>query len=239
MPKSCVRIALFCAAVACLPALAFSQSPVATIEIAPTWNGGAQSPNSIVTIRNTAAGFRRIWDPVALAPENNVLRISVGPSAAIRDQPSRAPDLSQDVVAPSEVSALAEALRAPALLDPELANLGISSAWLAERAANTAKTVGSLGEPNDARQQEFFRRSFTDVTLIEKLLPRILGASWTDDPVWVRVKIQFAAVTRGLLRAGIRLPSCFLGLCNGMTRASKASMPISPELWQCSCRWAR
>jgi len=195
MPKSIVRIALFGAAATCLPTLAFSQSPVVAIEIAPMWNGGAQSPNSVVTIRSTAAGFQRSWDSVALAPENNVLRIIAGPSDVMTEQPSTpasAPAVSQDVVAQSEVSALVKALGSPALLKPELANLGISSAWLAERAANAARTVGSLGEPNDARQQEFFRKSFTDISMIGTLLPRIVGTSWTDDPVWVRVKIQFA-----------------------------------------------
>ena len=55
---------------------ALSQSPVAAIEIGPTWNGGTQSPNSVITIRSTTAGFERSWDSVALAPENNLLRIS-------------------------------------------------------------------------------------------------------------------------------------------------------------------
>lgn len=169
--------------------------PHFAIEIAPKWNGGTQSPNSVVTIRSTSAGFQRSWDSVALAPENNVLRISAGPSDAMTEQPSTpasTPALSQDAIAPSEVSALVKAVGSPALLKPELANLGISSAWLAERAANAARTVGSLGEPNDTRQQEFFRRSFTDITMIGTMLPRIVGTSWTDDPVWVRVKIQFA-----------------------------------------------
>ena len=96
------------------------------------------------------------------------------------------------MVAPeSDVLALVKAVGSPALLAPGVANLGISSAWLAERAANAARTVGSLGEPNDAKQQEFFRSSFTDLSLIGTLLPRIVGTSWTDDPVWVRVKIKF------------------------------------------------
>ena len=82
------------------------------------------------------------------------------------------------------------AVASPALLKPELSNLGISSAWLAEHAPNAARTVGSLGKPNDARQQEFFRRSFTDLNLIGTLLPRIVGTSWTDDPVWVRDQNQ-------------------------------------------------
>lgn len=194
MPKRSLSIALFLVAMMWVLPLAFSQSPVTLIEIAPTWNGGVQSPNSVVTIRSTAGGFERRWDAVALAPENNVLRITATPSDATAEQASTsasAPALSQDLVLPSDVSALVKAVGAPVLLQPQLANLGISSAWLRQRAADAAKTVGSLGEPNDARQQEFFRKSFTDVNVIGALLPRVVGTSWTDDPVWVRIKIQF------------------------------------------------
>ena len=182
-------------AVTLVPTLAFSQSPVTAIEIAPTWNGTVQSPNPLVTIRSAGGGFERSWDALALAPKTNDVRISISPSDSLAEQPSTpasAPGLSQDAVPTSNVMALVTAVASPALLKPELSNLGISSAWLAERAPNAARTVGSLGEPNDVRQQEFFRRSFTDLNLIGTLLPRIMGASWTDDPIWVRVKIQFA-----------------------------------------------
>ena len=172
-----------------------SASPVTAIEIAPTWNGNVQSPSSVVTIRSIRGSFKRSWDSGALAPENNVVRMGSSPSDSRAQQPSTpasAPALSQDVVATNEVMALVTAVASPALLKPELSNLGISSAWLSERAPNAARTVGSLGEPNDARRQEFFRRSFTDLKLIGTLLPRIVGTSWTDDPVWVRVKIKFS-----------------------------------------------
>lgn len=132
---------------------------------------------------------------MALASENNVVRFGRSPNDSLAEQPSTpasAPALSQDVVTTNEVMALVTAVASPALLKPELSNLGISSACLADHAPNAARTVGSLGEPNDARQQEFFRRSFTDLNLIGTLLPRIVGTSWTDDPVWVRVKIKFA-----------------------------------------------
>jgi hypothetical protein len=171
-----------------------SASPVTAIEIATTWNGTVQSPNSVVTIRSIQGGFKRSWDSVALA-ENNVLRFGPSPSDSLAEHPATpasAPELSQDIVTTNEVMALVTAVASPALLKPELSNLGISSAWLAERAPNAARTVGSLGEPNGARQQQFFQRSFTDLNLIGTLLPRIVGTSWTDDPVWVRVKIKFA-----------------------------------------------
>jgi hypothetical protein len=50
-----------------------------------------------------------------------------------------------------------------------------------------------LGEENDEKQQDFFRRSFTDLNLIKRLLPQIIGASWTDDGVWVHVTVKFAS----------------------------------------------
>jgi hypothetical protein len=171
-----------------------STSPVTAIEIAPTWNGTVQSPNSVVTIRSIQGGFKRSWDSVALAPENNVLRFSPRPSDSLAQPstPASVPALSQDIVTTNEVMALVKAVASPALLKPELSNLGISSAWLAERAPNAAKAVGSLGELNDARQREFFQSSFTDLNQIGTLLPSIVRTSWTDDPVWVRVKIKFA-----------------------------------------------
>jgi hypothetical protein len=171
-----------------------STSSVTVIEIAPTWNGTMQSSDAVVTILRATRGFSRSWDPLALAPENNVLGLAPHRSDLLAQQPSTVASdqkLSQDIVPIDKVMALLSAVASPARLKPELSNLGISSAWLAGHAPNAARNAGSLGEPNDARQQEFFRRSVTDLDLIEKLLPRILGTSWTDDPVSVRVKIKF------------------------------------------------
>jgi len=43
----------------------------------------------------------------------------------------------------------------------------------------------------DERQQALYRKSFTDLNLIKRLLPQIIGASWTDDGVWVHVTVKF------------------------------------------------
>lgn len=87
---------------------------------------------------------------------------------------------------------LVRALAAPVMSSPSLSNLGITRAWLATHADDAAKHFGVLGEPNDERQQEFLRTSFTDLALIRRTLPHVVGASWTDDPVWVHVVVRFS-----------------------------------------------
>jgi hypothetical protein len=89
--------------------------------------------------------------------------------------------------------ALVRALNASVVTSPSLSNLGITRAWLAAHAGDAAKHFGVLGAPNDERQQEFLRASFTDLALIERTLPHVIGASWTDDGVWVHVIVRFSS----------------------------------------------
>jgi hypothetical protein len=150
----------------------------------------------MVTIRNVRGIFQRSWDAAALAAQNNVFRFSIdstGDSSTKKNETHvNAPKISEDVVSQDSVVQLVRALHAPALRTPELENLGITSAWLTQYASVEAKRAGTLGEPNDERQQDFFRKSFTDLALVKSLLPRIVGSSWTDDPVWVHVSVKFA-----------------------------------------------
>jgi hypothetical protein len=175
---------------------ALNASGVKVIEIAPAWFGQDRSSPAIVTIRNLHGVFRRTWDPIAIQARGNEMRITTStgdPSTDEFESSKEVPRTSEDTVSSQSVVALLTALQAPVIGSPELSNLGISHAWLASRSEDAAKRVGNLGEPNDAQQRRFFEKSFTDLALINRLLPQIVGASWTDDPVWVHVSIEFAS----------------------------------------------
>ena len=88
-------------------------------------------------------GFKRSWDSVALASENNVVRFGPSPSDSLAEQPSTpasAPALSQDVVTTNEVMALVTAIASPALLKPESVEprylLSVACRTCAERRKN-------------------------------------------------------------------------------------------------------
>jgi hypothetical protein len=180
---------------------AHNSSAVQTIMIEPIWAGPDQPARAMITIRNEDGVFRRSWDAVALAPENNVFRISVDSVDVLNMQesddhantPPNTPKISEDVVSRDSVRRLLQVLQAPALRTPELSNLGITSAWLEQYADKAAKSERGMMRGGDERQQAFYRKSFTDLNLIERLLPQIIGASWTDDGVWVHVTMKFAS----------------------------------------------
>lgn len=101
------------------------------------------------------------------------------------------PVFSEDTVSEDAVMSLISALSEPAMHRPELSNLGITSKWLGEHADDALEHVGALGQPNSAKQQEYFRKSFTDLDLIQKVIPEVIGAHWTDDDVWAYVTVKF------------------------------------------------
>lgn len=186
----------------CLGGIAVAQSAtqdssaVQLIKIQPIWGGQGRPAPPGVTIRNVSGVFRRSWDAVRLAAENNVLTITFSTDESItqgNENHINTPKMSEDVVSQDSVRRLVQALHAPALRTPDLENLGITSAWLEQYADKAAKGTGTLGEMNDERQQAFFRRSFTDLNLVKKLLPQIIGSTWTDDGVWVHVTVKFAS----------------------------------------------
>jgi hypothetical protein len=150
----------------------------------------------VVTIRNDKGVFRRTWDPTTITAEYNSIRIvATGPDYPPEDihPPAQSPGLSQDIVSTDDVMALVRALTAPVMSSPSLSNLGITRPWLTAHAGDAAKHFGNLGAPNDKRQQEFLRTSFTDLALIEGVLPHVVGASWTDDGVWVHVVVRYSS----------------------------------------------
>jgi hypothetical protein len=153
----------------------------------------------MVTIQNVGGVFRRSWDATALAPENNTIKIAGGSLNILDMQESDnhekttpiTPKISEDVVSRDSVRRLVRALQAPALRTPELSNLGITTARLEQYVDKAAKSERGMMPGGDERQQALYRKSFTDLNLIKRLLPQIIGASWTDDGVWVHVTVKF------------------------------------------------
>lgn len=169
---------------------------ITNIEISPAWAGPHGTTQAVVKIRKDEGIFRRTWDPSTITAEYNSIRIvTYDPDHPPEDlhPPAQSSGLSQDIVSTEDVMALVRALNASVVTSPSLSNLGITRAWLAAHAGDAAKHFGVLGAPNDERQQEFLRTSFTDLALIERTLPHVIGASWTDDGVWVHVVVRFSS----------------------------------------------
>ena len=189
----CLSVFLICLAANCDAELAPKRdSKVELITIEPAWSGPGQRSEMTVTIKNVHGVFRRSWRPVDSAPG---LVITAEVADLSVDAPARTPEVHpvvEDEVSRSAVDALVQALREPVLPTPELENLGITREWLASYANAESKSAGTIGEANDERQQAFFGRSLQDWALVQKLLPGIVRSSWTDDPVWVQVRIVFS-----------------------------------------------
>jgi len=180
---------------------AHSSSAVRLIQIEPIWAGPDEPARAMITIQNVGGVFRRRWDAATLAPENNTFSIS-GDSLNILDMQEsddhanttpNTPKISEDVVSRDSVTRLVKALQAPAMRTPELSNLGITPAWLEQYIDKAAKSERGMMRGGDERQQALYRKSFTDLNLIKRLLPRIIGSRWTDDSVWVHVTVKFAS----------------------------------------------
>ena len=164
------------------------------VEIAPAWAGSAKATKALVRITNRHGIFERTWNPSTITPEYNSVRLTTSApdvQPAFPGNGTRQTAPSRDTVAAQDVLDLVRALTAPPINTPSLSNLGINQSWLEEQAGEAAKHFGSLGEPNDQRQQAFLRESFTDLALIRKAIPRAVRSSWTDDPVWVHVIVRF------------------------------------------------
>ena len=104
----------------------------------------------------------------------------------------KTPKISEDIVSRDSVRRLVQALLAPALRTPELNNLGITYTWLEQYVDKATKNDHGMIQGSDEKQQAFYRKSFTDLNLIRRLLPQIIGDSWTDDGVWIHVTVKFA-----------------------------------------------
>jgi hypothetical protein len=180
-----------------LPPNAVAQSAatqIELVEISPAWARSIETTQALVTISNDHGVFKRTWNPLTITAEYNSIRIISSAADAVPDpsaEETQSPKLSHDTVDQRDVLDLVRALNAPPLSAPSLSNLGIDESWLEKHAIDATKHFGNLGEPNDDRQQAFLKKSFTDLALIGKTIPRVVGSSWTDDPVWVHVLVRF------------------------------------------------
>lgn len=178
-----VRTAYLCFfLVLCLCEVVFSQrttrgsSEVQLIEIAPQWDGLGQPSKTTVIIRNVKGVFRRTGQ-------------GSDSSAPI---PRGIQSMEGEVINEDFVKTLLHALQEPFVSAPEITNLGITQEWLAAHVEEETKYTGTLGEVNDERQREYFHRSFTDLNLVQKLLPGIVESRWTDDYPWVHISVMFS-----------------------------------------------
>jgi len=128
-------------------------------------------------------------------------------------------------------------MQEPPLSAPSLDNLKINHEWLESHVDEQLQNTGSLGETNGEKQREFFRQSFTDLALIDKLLPGVVAERWTDDGAWVHVSVDFADGTTWTAEANA-LPPFMLpwqAVVNGHTyktynaNVSRAVAALLPE----------
>lgn len=171
-----------------------SVSTIRRIEIAPVWTGTEESTKKVVVVVRDHDAFLRIWYPEELFPENNVLRITAISASEVEvqdSQPKIDENIHQELIDTKLVSNLLVALKSAPMPHATLANLGISPAWQSHFAKEQVKYIGSIGELSTERQKAYAEKVFSDRTLLNRLLPRILGTHWIDDPAWVQVKIVF------------------------------------------------
>jgi hypothetical protein len=91
----------------------------------------------------------------------------------------------------SLVGALVAALDAPLIAKPDLANLGITPAWLKAHATSAeGKLPGKFFEAT-ARQKELFATSFTDLAMIAKVVPQLFQYASSDDYPYTEVDVLF------------------------------------------------
>jgi hypothetical protein len=89
-------------------------------------------------------------------------------------------------VDPRVIAALVSAVEEPAVVGPQLQNLGVT--------ATSLKSLREAGEPSwlGAKEKEWFDCSFADLGNVEKLLPPLFKSGATDDYGSVEVRITFA-----------------------------------------------
>jgi hypothetical protein len=168
---------------------------IRSIEISTGPLGSGPTYQTTITIRKVGGAYQRSGRTIdnfagggvvissdldAQSPNSSGASLAPPHSIAIATVPFR------------QVEALIQAMKEPALTAPTLANLGITPQWLAQHVEAQIKHTETLGEVNTAAQQEFFRKSYTDPDLIQKLLPNVLNAQWTDDSCGVNVVVLFS-----------------------------------------------
>ena len=97
--------------------------------------------------------------------------------------------LGKDEVNSKLVDALLSSLSSPSLATPRLSNLGITTKWLEQNAADFPRD----GAPN---QRALFRQNFADPKFVEHLLPFAFQFTRWDDYPHVTVTVAFAGGQR-------------------------------------------
>jgi hypothetical protein len=94
-------------------------------------------------------------------------------------------------VSPKLIDALVVSLNAPPIAEPETANLGITSEWLAMQIPEAEKPMA--GKFTDAlpAQKRLFEKSFTDLSVMQKVLFDLFSYTNFDDNPFTRVEVQF------------------------------------------------
>jgi WG containing repeat len=94
-------------------------------------------------------------------------------------------------VDPSLVAALVSALNAPILPKLDLANIGITPAWLERNVARAEQNLAAEFSDATASQKDLFAKSFTDPAVIAKVVPQLFQYVKMDDYPYAEVEAIF------------------------------------------------
>jgi hypothetical protein len=89
------------------------------------------------------------------------------------------------------VQALVTALQAPQIADPEMANLGITPAWLKAQVGSQVPRARIQATETTEGQKALFTASFTDLGVIAGALPQLFDSMTTDDYPGAKVEVVF------------------------------------------------
>jgi hypothetical protein len=107
----------------------------------------------------------------------------------------------------STISELIDLLETDPIGAPTLQNIGLTEEWLAANATRGMdQYAGAYFSVAAQNQKELYLRSFSDVNLVEELLPRILRGGWTDDYPTLKVEIEFRDGRRATLETISQTP---------------------------------
>ncbi len=102
----------------------------------------------------------------------------------------------------SAIDELDAAVREPATPEPSLQSLGITGPWLQANGEPTVrgryKDYFDSAAPN---QRVLFLRSFSNQTLMEKLVRDLYRSRWTDDYAFLEVTIANGSGRRTLVKS--------------------------------------
>jgi hypothetical protein len=95
-------------------------------------------------------------------------------------------------VDPMRVQALVEALAAPRMARPIRDNLGLTADWLRANAQRVLSVHDSKFSDEASNLQKLQTDTFSDVAVVDRLLPGIFDSFHTDDYPSVRIRVMFA-----------------------------------------------